>query len=302
MTLSLNCVLPDSSPCSLLFIYFSNYRNHHVPPYVLDSLHQARFWNPFCDIFFYSESTESIASLKIPSSLRVIKVSDDGQRQSSNSSLFDHLQSSHRGLYVHSLQRLFSVRSLMTKESVGDAVLIECDNLVYVDFSVIIPKLRAMYPSPYLAATKLTDKEFSASVLWISSVEAINSFIKWYEEGNGKTLSNEMFMLGAYAKSTGYVFDSASYGQYLDGTESKRIPETWSSREHVLGRFMTNEGVYPHVAFMNYSVNHSIQIIVLQPGGVRLANLHVHTKRTHRYLSVGATWAEKNQSYYERAS
>eukprot|EP00808_Paulinella_micropora_P014755 g2235.t1 len=318
---SLTAVEPH---CSLLFTHYSNYqKSHRVPPYVLDSLTQARFWNPSCDIFFVSESNDSLASLQIPPALKVIEVADDSS-QSFNSRLFPHLASG--GLWVESLRRIYSISSVMTRKNLTDVILIESDNLMYVDFSTLIPTLRAMYPPPHLAATQLNDELFTASVLWVSSLEAIWSFINWLQHSEtARKLSSEMKMLGAYAAETqllvslplvpssfqnkypalckgaaelGYVFDSASYGQYLDGTESERIPNKWIGDHQLVGAFMKAEGVRPQVNHAQGLSNESIQIIVLNPGGVKLANLHLHTKRTHRYLSIGATWPERNASYY----
>ena len=77
------------------------------------------------------------------------------------------------------------------------------------------------------------------------------------------------------------IFDPSSYGQYLNGSHLKRgnyiFVRRWISTGHIVGRELKSKRI-----LVNYSNNKPT--VKYDNSIFELANLHVHSKKLHKFL------------------
>ena len=74
-----------------------------------------------------------------------------------------------------------------------------------------------------------------------------------------------------------YVFDPASYGQYLSGVHKKRFSRKFTDKKHILGPELQNKAIVPNYNQNKASVN-------FMNKNYQLVNLHIHSKKLKKYL------------------
>lgn len=74
-----------------------------------------------------------------------------------------------------------------------------------------------------------------------------------------------------------YVFDPASYGQYLSGIHNKRFSKKFTDKTHILGPDLKNKDIAP-----NYNQNKASVSFLNKK--YQLVNLHIHSKKLKKYV------------------
>jgi len=82
-------------------------------------------------------------------------------------------------------------------------------------------------------------------------------------------------LLNVLPNSSNYIFDPASYGQYLTGTKDK-FTKKFIDENHIAGHAMKNEG------FLPYFYNHYPEL-VFKNKKYESVNLHIHSKKLKKY-------------------
>ena len=77
--------------------------------------------------------------------------------------------------------------------------------------------------------------------------------------------------------SENYVFDPASYGQYLSGVHNKRFSRKFTDETHILGSDLKNKYLVPSFKKKKVTVN-------FKDKDYQLVNLHIHSKKLRKYL------------------
>ena len=91
-----------------------------------------------------------------------------------------------------------------------------------------------------------------------------------YEENK-----EEFNLLNVLPNSSKYLFDPASYGQYLTGTKDK-FTKKFIDENHVVGQAIKNEHFFPYF-YKKYPE------LLYKNKKYELINLHIHSKKLNKY-------------------
>ena len=75
-----------------------------------------------------------------------------------------------------------------------------------------------------------------------------------------------------------YVFDPASYGQYVGGTHNKRFSKGFTDKNHILGKDLKDKKIKP-------TLKKNLKVINFNSKDYKLVNLHVHNKKLKKYFN-----------------
>jgi hypothetical protein len=217
------------------------------------------------------------------------------------------------GFWRYSCERFFVLEALMRERGIEACLHIESDNLIYVPPTEYEPWLREAY-GPSVAVCPLTDTEDTAAVMYVGSVAALSEFnralVGLVGLGSerllaqyGGELANEMRMLNIIRTSMGlcsalpttpaealtvgarWLFDPASYGQFLDGVPGEP-GRSWVGDHHVVGREILRGRC--EVSWDPLERAPAVRAQNAAGRGMPLANLHIHSKRLQRWMATGA--------------
>lgn len=242
-------------------------------------------------------------SLNIPSSLdtsvKVINLKEFDSDKSKTLKSFNYFE----GFWLYTFERLFVLEEFM-KSGPIDCLHIENDVTIYdtPDFS----KYRELYPNK-VVINPIGERycTFAYSYITLKALQTLNEELLNFlslgrEEINNRLcgeMLNEMTCLsylfnqgkeyldffpilptGQFSKNyseLGYLFDSASYGQFLDGTPGT-IGIPYRGEHHYIGRFLTDSD---SIVFKNNK-----PILIKDKEEIPLFNLHIHSKRIGNFI------------------
>jgi hypothetical protein len=154
---------------------------HGLPSYIRQSLEQALFTQPDCEVILASNFADCELILQTLSELPGLVLIDTTVVRSKVTEVFankstDIFASDYSGeLWVTSALRFFILEDIMNVRNFKEFLHVEADNTIYGKISSILPMLRDGYP---MAATPLTANKgmITASVFWISSKTVMRHF------------------------------------------------------------------------------------------------------------------------------
>lgn len=207
----------------------------------------------------------------------------------------------------YACERFFVLEAAMRQLRLDRCIHIECDVLLYASPTAYLPWLIDAYGGR-LATCPLTDIEDTAAVMYVGSREALVEFnarlldfiaIPPHEflAAHGGAMAHEMRMMNlvrnqselvgalpttvASARDLGsaYIFDPASYGQYVDGIPGD-AGVTHAGEHHHVGRELLS-GNYR----LRWDAQQRVPLVESASDGCEypLASLHVHSKRLERW-------------------
>ena len=158
-----------------------------LPIYIKYSIQQAIKTQIDCQIILISNFNECNDTLKAQlSSIKYLKLIDIDTISSNKTTksltyitkFFSHEEKDEniRKLWIYSAFRFFVLEDLIRKYDYKSVLHLEADNMLYVPIINLLPGLYRFYPS--LAATILDARStfITASVLWVPSLSAIETF------------------------------------------------------------------------------------------------------------------------------
>lgn len=309
----------------LIFIHVGDDKDL-FPSYLSEAVRQAARWNPTTHILvvlakvFIDDSSNPVAGFH--SSLysedesfwkdRVELVAFEDIPNSPKLAHFMNIstldQGFRGGFWRKTTERLFVLAEVMRHVGIKEAFHMENDNMLYGRFTELLPTMRTLYPS--LATTFIGGGQATAGLLYVRQRKALNDFLDFVMENPGlndmeslwvfatKYGRNRLALLPADPTPTEFtnisdvhqlktVFDGASYGQILGGTDNGHPPGFVNSRSDVANYRLKWDiepvsGLRrPYVALKDSSVDKPL----LQEMWTPIFNLHIHCKRLHLFAS-----------------
>lgn len=207
----------------------------------------------------------------------------------------------------YACERFFVLEAAMRQLRLDRCIHIECDVLMYAAPAAYLGWLTDTYGAG-LATCPLTDFEDTAAVMYVGSRAALAAFNAQLLNlaavppaellaVHGGEMAHEMRMMHLLRTSSGlaaslpttvasarrlcsdYIFDPASYGQYVDGVPAEP-GIAYAGEHHLVGRELLS-GSYR----MRWDAQQRLPLV--QSAGddseYPLANLHIHSKRLERW-------------------
>lgn len=212
-------------------------------------------------------------------------------------------------LWINSLLRVFYLNSFFQRSSIDQLVHIDNDVLIYKPFK----EIESCFDINKLNITQLSISQLIFSYSYFSNkkiLQSIEDFIFNHIKKNLQNFKelnyrpNEMDLLGRYffenknkvnilnslpynlSKESNYVFDPASYGQFIGGTHQKprrfyRL--RYFSHHHIVGSEISSKRVKPKYNLGKPELKFKIGNL---QGVSDIVNLHIHSKELNKYLPL----------------
>lgn len=207
--------------------------------------------------------------------------------------------------WLTTLLRLYIVYLYCQKNNINTFIHLEYDNLIYSDFQ----KLNSLESNIYF--TKVGELYSSAGFIFCNNLQKFKTFIDKLKELLKKgenvirqftpeSFLSEMVLIDLIGKHTtgviGYlptlpfkpaddnfkilesVFDGASYGQYLGGTNNGNDPG-WAGQHHYVGRELLNQNIK-----VIFDKSNKKPLIKYQGNTITIENLHIHSKKLSQFI------------------
>ena len=204
--------------------------------------------------------------------------------------------------WLLTLLRLYVVFLYAKKNNINEFIHLEYDNLIYNDLTI----LKCLPPSTYF--TRVGPYCSSAGFMYCNSIEHFSKFIEKVEqiickgEKHARQFTaydhlSEMILIDLIYENTkniidylpilpfgkgsdnfdllGILFDGASYGQYIGGTNNGD-GKGWTGRHHYTGCAIQDNNI--QVIF------DKVPSIVFNNKKIPIANLHIHSKKLTDYI------------------
>lgn len=200
--------------------------------------------------------------------------------------------------WLTTLLRLYVVYLYVIKNNLNSFVHIENDNLIYHDYSF----LKKLPDGCYF--TKVGPSCGSAGFMFCNSIEkftnTINSLKQLIKKGQNTIkcytsydFLSEMIMIDLlvrgnkaeylpllptdkYFDLTQCVFDGASYGQYVGGTNNGN-ESGWYGLNHFIGQLLNQNKI--QIIFENKQ-----PFVIVDNNKIKVFNLHIHSKKLLNYV------------------
>lgn len=205
----------------------------------------------------------------------------------------------------YACERFYAIESIMETLGIDNALHIENDNLIYGEPDTEFLK---DYCKDGIGLTRITDKLLSAGIMYIGSrnkLKQMNGVINFIIQLRpdllnslyGESMINEMFLLhicslmrkdtihllpmvpGIYCSE--YIYDCASWGQYVGGTN--QFPDvSYHESNHIVGE-MIGAGTIDLVFKKGEKGKIPIAINKIDNLENPLFNLHIHSKKLSKW-------------------
>lgn len=205
-------------------------------------------------------------------------------------------------LWRYSCERFYAIEQYMKMVGLDEALHLEYDNLIYADPDDC--KFERKHGN-CIALPRITDRFLSGGIMYIGSFVALQQMNKALNDlmakgqeylltRAGGEMINEMHLLGMVFEDgtaplvelpvlptmhTDYIFDGASWGQWVGGThQTPGVP--YAEEKHVVGRNILN-GKYK-VEWKDGKPFSSDR----DGNRVPIFNLHIHSKELEKWSNV----------------
>lgn len=207
----------------------------------------------------------------------------------------------------YACERFFVLEAVMRAMGLERCIHIECDVLMYASPASYLEWLTDTYGAG-LATCPLTSLEDTAAVMYVGSQASLAAFNAAlldlvalppaeFVAAHGGEMAHEMRMMNllrtksglasslpttvasAHELGSAYIFDPASYGQYVDGVPAKP-GVAYAGDHHRVGRELLS-GNYR----LRWDAQQRIPLVASGGDGLEypLATLHIHSKRLERW-------------------
>jgi len=205
-----------------------------------------------------------------------------------------------RGFWQYATERFFYLHEYIKLKNLKNILHIENDNLIFYDFT----KLKAAFKTRPIWAVFDCESRAVPGLIYFRDTESLYPLVKHFV-GSGSRGKNDMDAIGEFrlqfpdlisslpiitnyveqlpamfhekADFFGVLFDGAAVGQYIGGLDLV------CGRGHCFG-FINEESVFKcNKTTIDWVVEDGYKVLKLN--GLRLVNLHVHSKDLRRWMS-----------------
>lgn len=204
--------------------------------------------------------------------------------------------------WLLTLLRLIVLNLYVTDNKIEKFIHMECDNLIYDDMQCLAKLPNGIY------FTRVGSIYSSAGFVYCNSLRKINDFDKnirkLIKKGQntiskitGDSYISEMIMINLMSRGTKDVvsylpiqpeddfyddlqllFDGASYGQYIGGTNNGQ-PPGWAGNHHYIGALINSGQIK-----VMFDYDNKIPVVEKNNKQYKIGNLHIHSKQLSNYV------------------
>lgn len=206
--------------------------------------------------------------------------------------------------WLTTLIRLYVIYLYCSKNGINKFIHLEYDNLIYSDFK----NLENLPQNVYF--TKVGELYSSAGFVYCNNLQSYENFIKKLKQlllkgetviknFTSETFLSEMVLINLIGKHTNTIdylpslpfepannnfddlntlYDGASYGQYLGGTNNGNEPG-WTGNHHFVGREIQTQNIKVY-----FDKTDKTPYIRYKDKVIPIANLHVHSKKLEQFI------------------
>ena len=228
--------------------------------------------------------------------VKIYNISDISSKRTSYVSEMNIFSTEKNKLWITSLIRLFYLYDLAHHVGLKQFVHFDNDVLIFKEFKEIedefdkikfnitpLTKDQLIFGYSYIPNLEIYDEILKMIV------EYLDTFSKEYLQNIKSKELNEMKLLHLiYEKNNNlfnllntkpykskYIFDPASYGQYLTGTKDK-FTKNFIDERHIVGKEISSKKIVPYIYKKKPYVKASNK-------NYELINLHIHSKKLNKY-------------------
>lgn len=305
---------------SIVFVHIGK----TLPRYLEIAIDQARLFNKDADVYLIANkcalkefNKENIHVVFCSSLKKTLSHKKFEQTSSHNTSFRE-------GFWRYATERFFYIDELMQKYNLSDIVYIESDNMVYVDFSTLIPIFQKHYPG--IAAVFANNYRCIPSVVYFSSIKAIRGLTKFLSK-LAHMGCNDMYAIALYriqhsSKEIDFlpsvideysedfdlisplghicknkkkysnhlsefdsIFDTQAIGQYLGGQDLRNKGKSFPGQINNATNYNPSAFAYE---WIEDEEKRAIPYIIYKDQKYRINNIHVHSKELKKFCSMEA--------------
>lgn len=218
--------------------------------------------------------------------------------------------------WKYTAERFFVLEELMDAYDLEHVVQVESDNLLYYDWNMIEHQLEIYYPGLAVASDALDT--CYASVVWINKKDALQNLNEFLTTKEARKCFSEMFMLRKFIEKNDYdtlpvlskpelskvlpwkdfgcnlnhlggIFDAGTWGPYIGGGDRRTYIDILNGRYDAPRDEEFKELLNSNIEYgcVNISWKRDNDGRYLpEMDGVKIYNLHIHSKDLRKYSSV----------------
>ncbi len=266
-----------------------------IPEYISQTLNSIMTVDKNAQIFFCSDSIKKYKNIE---NININDIKSPQTQKIESLNFYKETPWHTNPLWITSLMRIFYLNDLISNLNLKQGVHFDSDVIIYKPYE----KIEHLFDQSKFNITPLNKEELIFGYAYIGNQGIFNEIVDNFsnivtnEFGN---MVNEMKLLKNLHLKSGehfnllnilpnaseeeeYVFDPASYGQYLGGTHTnpyRFYKRRWAGDHHYIGKEVIENQLT--IKFKNYP------FVLKEKKKYEIVNLHIHSKELKRFLPQG---------------
>lgn len=306
-----------ASTYSIVFVHIGK----KLPDYVEPALAQARLFNKECPIFLIGNAEAFRNTSKFMDEKKITLVPLEKLKKSPDHIFFQKKSKLDRnslsGFWTFTTERFFYLSELMEELNLKNVFHLENDNMLYVNLETLLPIFEKNYPG--MGIVMMNDERCVPGFMYIANsepmkllcphiaqqawdgvedmmslgdfkriysreiVDALPLIMRGYPQHNPPVSSGNPEMFSNHIEEFESIFDGASLGQYLDGTDA-RVHKDGVGPGYINPMCVFN----PTPLLFEWRLDEEqrkVPYIHYAGESYRINSLHFHSKRLERFKS-----------------
>lgn len=218
--------------------------------------------------------------------------------------------------WKYTAERFFVLEELMDAYDLEHVVHLENDNLLYGDWNLIESKLELFYPGVSMPADH--PDYCVAGIMWINKKAVLAEFSRFLTLKEAKKCINEMYMLRKFMNMKNYdtlpvlcqpemgielpwsqfgknmqeldgIFDASAIGPYMGGADKRTYIDILNGRyNNIPVEVEIKKAMNSRINWEKVSISwirDDEGRYFLEINGIKVYNLHIHSKELYKYAS-----------------